>query len=134
MSNKQLTNIFTISILYDSSVLHVEKGGYFMNTKTTSIVSYITWIGWIVAIILGDKNDPEVNKNLNQALVLNIVSTASGIVIGILSLIPLLGVLFAILGGLISLVCFILAVMGIVNAVNGDGKVLPVVGAFKIIK
>ncbi len=105
-----------------------------MDSKTASIVSYITWIGWIVALILGNKDDAEVNKNLNQSLVILIVSTGGGLVCGVLSLIPLIGGLFGVLAGLISLVCFILSVMGIVNAVNGDGKVLPVVGAFRIIK
>lgn len=105
-----------------------------MDTKTASVVSYITWIGWIVALLLGNKDDYEVKKNLNQALVINIIGTVSSIIIGVFSMIPIIGILFTILGSLISLVCFILAVMGIVNAVNGDGKSLPVVSAFQIIK
>lgn len=105
-----------------------------MDAKTASIVSYITWIGWIVALLVGNKDDAEVKKNLNQALVINVVATVSGIVTGVGSLIPLIGFLFTVLGALVSLVCFILAIMGIVNAVNGDGKSLPVVSAFQIIK
>lgn len=36
--------------------------------------------------------------------------------------------------GLFSLVCFIFAVIGIVNAANGKAKGLPIVGKFRILK
>ena len=53
--------------------------------KTAAIVSYITWIGFIIALCIGDRSDRYVMHHLNQALVLNILS----IVGGVLKVIPL---------------------------------------------
>ena len=39
-----------------------------MNKKTTGIIAYITWIGWIVAFCAGDKEGAKFH--LNQALVI----------------------------------------------------------------
>ena len=46
-----------------------------MNTHTRlfSVISYITWIGWIIAFVFRDKNDKITLQHVNQALALNIV-------------------------------------------------------------
>ena len=44
-----------------------------MDAKTTGIVAYITWIGLVIAFVLGDR---EVAKfHLNQALVVSLVTS-----------------------------------------------------------
>lgn len=50
--------------------------------KGMGIVAYIGWIGFIIAICAGDKNDPYLKFHLNQSLVLNLFS--------LLGMIPLL--------------------------------------------
>ena len=95
-----------------------------MDKKVTGIVAYITWIGWLVAYLAGDKEGAKFH--LNQALVLWIAS----IVLSILSYIPLIGLIAAIL----SIVVFIFWIMGLINAIKGEEKPLPVIGGIKILK
>lgn len=70
----------------------------------------------------------------NQGLVLCIIEIVFGAAIGILARIPILGVIFGIVGGLFELVCLIMAIIGIVHAVNGEMKELPVIGGIRLIK
>lgn len=96
-----------------------------------AIVSYITWIGFLIAVLAGDQRDPFVRFHENQALVLNLFSLVGGIVGGLLCFIPILG---ALITGIISLFFFILFIMGIINAAQGDFKELPVIGSVRILK
>ncbi len=88
-----------------------------MDTKTTSIVAYITWIGLIVAFCAGDKEGAKFH--LNQALVIFLFS--------LLSLIPCVGWIWAIF----ILVCWI---MGLIAAINQEEKPVPLIGGIKILK
>ena len=76
-----------------------------MDAKTTGIVAYITWIGLVIAFVLGDREGAKFH--LNQALVIWLA--------GLLSFIPCIGWLWGIF-------CFICAVMGFISAVNGEEK------------
>ena len=67
-----------------------------MDAKTTGIVAYITWIGLVIAFVLGDREGAKFH--LNQALVIWLA--------GLLSFIPCIGWLWGIF-------CFICAVMGL---------------------
>ena len=64
----------------------------------------------------------------NQGLLLFILSIVGWFIAGILSII----------GGLISMltqvVVFVLFILGIINAVNGQRKALPVIGGIQILK
>jgi len=96
-----------------------------MDKKVTGIVAYITWIGWIIAYIAGDKEGAKFH--LNQALVLMLCSLVN-IVIGV---IPLIG---TILSPIISIVIFVFAIIGIVSAANDQEKELPFIGSIRILK
>ena len=53
----------------------------------------------------------------------------------VLSVIPILGIVFTLAGGLLGIVCLVLAILGIVNAAQGLQKPLPVIGTlFSFIK
>ena len=82
-----------------------------MNAKTTSVVAYITWIGFIVAICAGDREGAKFH--LNQALVINLFS--------LLGLIPFVGWIW----GIFMLVCWI---MGLIYAVDQNEKEVPLIG------
>lgn len=96
------------------------------NSKLAAVISYITWIGWIVAFFIGDRNDEFVRQHINQALILNIVSVISGAI-------GRLGGIFSFASGLIGLVILVLLVLGIYKAATGDKTPLPVIGDFRII-
>ncbi len=90
-----------------------------MSPKTAGIVAYITWIGFIIAVLAGDKNDPYVKFHLNQALVLNLFA--------FLSWIPLIGSIWAIF-------IFVLWIIALVGACSGETKQVPLLGDIHILK
>ena len=88
-----------------------------MDSKTTSIVAYLTWIGLIIALVAGDREGAKFH--LNQALVIWLF--------GLLSCIPCIGWLWGIF-------IFVCAVMGLIYAVNGEEKAVPVLGGIQLLK
>lgn len=88
-----------------------------MDKRTTDIVAYITWIGLILAIILGDKENSKFHTN--QALVIFLFS--------LLGLIPCLGQIW-----LIFVVVFWF--IGFIAAINGEEKEVPIIGHIRLIK
>ncbi|WP_308754206.1 hypothetical protein [uncultured Anaerotruncus sp.] len=96
-----------------------------MNKKTTGIVAYITWIGWIIAFFAGDKEGAKFH--LNQALVIFL----AGIVCSIVAQITIVG---AIIGGIASIVVFVFWIMGLVAACKEEEKEVPLLGKIKLLK
>lgn len=88
-----------------------------MDKKTTDIVAYCTWIGFIVAICAGNREESKFH--LNQAIVLHLFS--------LLGIIPIIGWLW----GLFMIACMVL---GIINAANGEEKEVPLLGSITILK
>lgn len=103
-----------------------------MDTKTTGIVAYITWVGLLIAFLAGDKEGAKFH--INQSLVLVICGIGIGVVAGIAAFIPVVGWILSSLCGVAEVVLFVFTIMGIVSAVNGEEKPLPIVGNWKIIK
>lgn len=87
-----------------------------LSTTATSIVAYMTWIGFLIAYFAGDREGAKFF--LNQALVYNLFSLAC--------LIPFIGWLWAIY----MLVCFIL---GVIWAAEQKEAELPLIGMIKIL-
>lgn len=96
-----------------------------MTTKTLSIVSYVTLIGWAIAYFSGkDKADALLRYHLKQSLGLAIVSVIFSIALNIVaSIIPALSFL-----GVLGLAITVFWVLGIINAANGALKPVPVFG------
>lgn len=86
-----------------------------------ALISYLSWPGWIIAVIIRDRTDPFAAHHLNQSLILNILSVIGGAA-GIL---PLVG---GLLSFVISLAVLILWIMGIVRAIMWDDRPLPLIG------
>ena len=97
-----------------------------MNKKTTDIVSYITIIGWIVAYLIGAKEESKFH--LNQSLVLNIAQIIINILARAFS--GLLGVIIT----LADIALFILWLIGLIAACKGEDKAVPVLGGIQILK
>lgn len=105
-----------------------------------TLMGVLAYIGLLVLIpIFAEKESRFVRFHANQGLVLCIAAVAYSIVVGILS-----AILWAIswqvaltVSGILWFLCLIflvLAIIGIVNVVNGKQKPLPVIGGFTILK
>ncbi|MCF7871478.1 hypothetical protein K9L97_00405 [Candidatus Woesearchaeota archaeon] len=87
------------------------------DAKVIAIVSYITWIGWIVALILNlNKKTSLGSFHIRQSLLLMIAGT-------VLTWIP-------IVGWILAVVVFVFWIMGLISAIKGEKKEVPVLGTF----
>ena len=89
-----------------------------MDTKTTGIVAYLTWIGLLIAYLSGDKEGAKFH--LNQSLVLVLASIVCGII--------------PFLGWAAEIFVFVCWIIGFVGAIQGEEKEMPLLGKIKIIK
>lgn len=95
--------------------------------KTVAIVSYLTIIGFIVAIVLhGSKKTKLGTYHLRQMLGLIVVSIVAWVANFMLVFIPFIGWLA---GLAIWLGLLVLWLMGLIAAANGEMKPVPVLGA-----
>lgn len=96
-----------------------------MNTKTLSIVSYVTVIGWLIAYFSGkEKTDALLRYHLKQSLGMAVVSVLLSIVLNVVaSIVPALSFL-----GLSGFAILVFWVLGMINAANGALKPVPVFG------
>ncbi|SFS50423.1 DUF4870 domain-containing protein [Sphingobacterium wenxiniae] len=90
--------------------------------KTIAIISYLTIIGLIAAFVMNkDKNNAFAQFHIRQSVGLTILSFVSGL----LNFIPFIGWII----GIVTFVIFIaFLVMGIMSALNGSTKPVPLVG------
>lgn len=88
--------------------------------KKLSILVYITWIGFIIAMVKGDTADPYFNFHLNQALLINLMAVAS-------FMIPLVGIPITVFG----IVCWVIALSG---ALKGERREAPLIGGIQLIR
>lgn len=99
-----------------------------MDQKTIAIVSYITIVGWIVALVTynGSTDKSTLAKfHIKQALGLMLCGAALYFAMFILSLIiPFLFVVMPFIG----IAILILWIIGLINAINGEEKPVPVLG------
>lgn len=106
------------------------------NTILFSILSYIG-ILWLIPLLV-EKNDKVVRFRVNQGIVLFIFDIIGSIAVGILSaifvFIPVISFLGVVIASLFGILCFVLMIIGIVNAANKSEKPLPIIGKFQILK
>ncbi len=96
------------------------------NGKTIAILSYITIIGWIVALVMHGSNKTSLGAyHLRQGLGIMILAIATTIIRIPLMFIPFIG--WGI-GLCISLGLLTLWILGLVAAVNAEEKPMPLVG------
>lgn len=89
-----------------------------MDRKTTGIVAYITWVGLLLAFILGDREGARFH--LNQALVIWATGT-------IAAFIPWVG-------WMVSFFSFVCCLMGLVYASQDVEKEVPLIGKIRLLK
>lgn len=93
--------------------------------KTVAILAYVTpilcYVGIVIAIVMHNNKKTKIGAyHLRQSLGLLCLSLANVV----FSLIPLIGLL----GMIVGLGIFVLWILGLVNAINGVQKPIPVVG------
>ena len=96
-----------------------------MTKKTTDILAYITIFGLIIAFVAGDREESKFH--LNQALVLWLAAIVSGVV----AIIPVLGWIVTTVAGIFIFVCW---VIGLVSAIQGTEKPVPLLGGIQLLK
>ena len=107
--------------------------------KQNKVMAVLAYLGFLVLVpILAAKESPYARFHASQGLNLFVSEVAFGIINVILTLIfsfiPLLNVVWLIIAWLIGIAFFVLMILGIVNAVQGKAKQLPIVGGFRILK
>ena len=95
--------------------------------KTTAIVSYLTLIGFIVAVVIHSSKKTRLGSfHLRQSLGLMLTSIAIAFAATAFAFVPFIGWLVGMAAwfGLLAL-----WVMGFISAINGEQKPVPVLGA-----
>ena len=108
------------------------------NDKLMGILAYL---GILVLVpILAAKDSKFARFHANQGLVLLIayiiVSVACNVITGatVALDVPIIGLFLGIIAWVAGIFCFVLAIMGIINAANGEEKELPIIGGYKLLK
>lgn len=89
--------------------------------KSIAIISYITWIGTIIAFIMNnEKRNSFAAFHIRQMIGLSIFSLANGIVVRLY--------IDSTVSAVISLVLFVFWIIGFIGALKGEDKKVPLVG------
>ena len=97
--------------------------------KTIAIVSYMTWIGWIIAYVMHGNNKTQIGAyHLRQTLLLHILWVITWIIRWFLLFIPVIGWMLFWLSWVIFIGLLVLWIVGLIAAINGEEKPIPVLG------
>jgi uncharacterized membrane protein len=89
--------------------------------KTTAIISYITWIGTIIAFIMNnDKKNSFAAFHIRQMIGLSLLSIALSIILRFADL--------GMIGSAIGLFPLVLWVIGFIGVLQGQEKKVPLLG------
>ncbi len=98
---------------------------------TVALLSYLTIIGFVVAIVLHSSKKTALGAfHLRQTLGLFITALVIWIPCMIISMIPVVNLVMFILGPAVMVGLFVLWIMGFIAAINGQQKLMPVVGEY----
>jgi len=93
------------------------------DNKVMGILAYIIFL----VPLLAAKESPFARFHTNQALLVLLLYIACSVIM----IIPVIGWIVGLVG---FLFCFVCTIMGIINAIGGKMKDLPVIGKYRIIK
>ena len=93
-----------------------------MEPKTVAIISYLTLIGFIIALVINSSNKSNfASFHIRQMLGL----VACSFALGICNFVPILGQIVWVVG---SIILFVLWIIGFMGALNNEEKVVPILG------
>jgi len=97
--------------------------------RTVAILTYVTIIGFIIAIVMHSSKKTALGAyHLRQGLGLFITALVIWIPCMIISVIPVVNLAMVIVGPAVMIGLFVFWVMGLLAAVNGQLKPMPVLG------
>ncbi len=104
--------------------------------QNNKVMALLAYLGFLFLIpLLAAPNSRFARYHANQGLVLFIFEAIAGVVTGIICVIPFVGwIIGGILSGAVGIFGLVLTILGIVNAVNGQAKQLPLIGGITILK
>lgn len=97
-----------------------------MDEKTTGMVSYLTWVGLLVAFIVNKERTEYTSFHLRQSLGIMVTSFVIGLIVYLLA--AILGNIGGLLGWALYALLVIMWVIGFIGAVQGEKKLVPVLG------
>ena len=108
------------------------------DTKVFKILSYIGPL-FLISLFIEQKNDPDVKLHCGQGMLLFVTEFVLGLILGIvaiiLNIIPFIGLLISsLLASAVSLIFFVFAIIGIINAATDKDVPLPVIGGLAFYK
>ena len=104
------------------------------DVQSNKVMGVLAYLSWLVLIpLFAARNSPFARFHCNQGIVLALAEVLAGVILGIARHLPLIGWVFRLVGGLASVAWIVLAVIGILNALNGRAKELPLIGGIKIL-
>lgn len=97
--------------------------------RTVAILTYITIIGFIIAIVLHSSKKTALGSfHLRQGLGLLVAGAVLWVAGMVIAFIPLINVLMVLLWPVIGIGLFVLWLMGLIAAINGQQKPMPILG------
>ena len=97
--------------------------------KTISIISYFSLVGWIIAYVLFTSSKSKLAAfHIRQSLGLMIIAVVLYVVMFIFLFIPILGWIISIMIYISLVGVFVLWIIGLISAINGQEKPVPVIG------
>ena len=102
------------------------------DVKDNKVFAILAYLGILVLVpIFAAPNSEFARFHANQGLILLIAAIAISVLSSIISsIVWVLGFLVS----LLSIVVFVFAIMGIINAAKGEMKELPLIGGIKLLK
>jgi hypothetical protein len=97
-----------------------------MNSKVTSIVSYFSLIGWLIAFFAGTKDEKSV-YHLRQSFGLIV---ANFVLVVLYRILARVSESLGFVVGLLALVLFVFWIIGLINAINQNQKPIPLIGKY----
>ena len=92
-----------------------------MDPKIMSVLAYLTIVGWLAALVLNNPKRELVSFHLRQGLGVLLLFILSGFAMSV----PVAGQLVGAAGYLLT---FLLWLIGILGAIEGEEKVVPILG------
>jgi uncharacterized membrane protein/ribosomal protein L40E len=100
--------------------------------QKNKVMAVLAYLGFLILIPIFTATDSRFARyHVGQAINLWAAEVILSLIVSIFKWIPVIGVIIRILSWIVGIVIFVLAVLGLVNAVQGRAKALPLVGNIK---
>lgn len=101
------------------------------SNKGMAVLSYFSIL--VLIPVFAAKNSPFARFHANQGLILFVIEAILWVVSMVLGWIPIIGWLLSIAIWVLELGLLALSILGIVNAIQGQAKELPILGVIRIL-